>query len=226
MNQKGYLIAVVVFVVVLIGGSMAYRSYVSNYAGKDTAAVETTKSASVETAKSASTETAESASAGTAESAAAVETESAEETTVHENVTYAPEFKVYDQDGNAVSLSGITGEMPIIVNLWASWCPPCKAELPHFDAAAKEYEGQIRFMMIDLCDGVQETKDLANALIEENGYEFPVYFDSEGSAVEAFAVYSIPQTILIGKNGELVGQVTGSLSAEALQEYIDQLLAY
>jgi len=135
----------------------------------------------------------------------------------------APNFTVYDEQGSPVSLSDFLGR-PVVINFWATWCPPCRAELPGFNAAAAEYT-DIVFMMVDLTDGVQETQDVVRSFMEENGYTFPVYFDTEYSGVEAYEIYSIPLTVFIDANGDLVDSHIGSMSEDVLRGYLDQLLS-
>ena len=136
---------------------------------------------------------------------------------------YAPDFTVKDRDGNDVHFSDLTGK-PVILNLWASWCPPCRAELPDFDAAYKTYGEQIRFMMIDLCDGQNETPATGAAFVDEEGYSFPVYFDTTGSAASVYQAFAIPMTIGVNENGEIAAVYNGALSGEQVTALISELL--
>lgn len=135
----------------------------------------------------------------------------------------APGFTVIDGDGNAISLADMRGK-PVILNLWASWCPPCKAELPDFEAAYKNYGDTIHFMMVNLTDGYQETAEKAKSFIADTGYTFPVYFDTESEAAIAYNATSIPATYFIDAEGNLVVYAHGMLNAENLQKGIDMLL--
>lgn len=140
-----------------------------------------------------------------------------------ENLT--ADFTVLDELGNTVSLSDYFGQ-PIIVNVWATWCPPCRAELPYFNAAAEKYRDQIRFLMIDLTDGSTDTMESATAFIrEENGYGFPLFFDVDFSAVQAYQINAIPVTLFIRADGSLLHQQIGSMDEATLESYIQQLLA-
>ncbi len=134
----------------------------------------------------------------------------------------APIFTVYDKDGNKVSLSDMKG-MPVVVNFWASWCPPCKAELPDFDETAKEYEGKVVFMMVNLTDGIQETEEEAKAFIKSMGYEFPVYFDKDQDAAYKYSVSSIPATCFIDKDGYFIASATGMIDKATLEKGISMI---
>ena len=135
----------------------------------------------------------------------------------------APDFTVYDQDGNAHSLSEFRGK-PVILNFWASWCGPCKMEMPDFDEKYGEYGDQVHFVMVNLTDGSQETVETASAFIAAEGYSFPVYFDTERSGAIAYGVSAVPVTYFIDEEGYFVTYQPGMLSAEALQKGIDLLI--
>ncbi len=135
----------------------------------------------------------------------------------------APDFTVTDQNGGKVSLSSMSGK-PVIVNLWATWCGPCKTELPDFQEAAAKYSGSITFMMVNLTDG-DETVDTVRKFMKDNGYTFPVYYDTEQSAAKAYDVTGIPTTVFIDPRGNIVLKQIGMLSKEELQEGIASLLA-
>lgn len=135
----------------------------------------------------------------------------------------APDFTVYDGEGNAVSLSEFRGK-PVILNFWASWCGPCKSEMPEFQAAFETYSEDIHFVLVDMVDGYQETKEQGQALIDEMGYTFPVYFDMDMDAAYTYGITSIPATYFLDAEGYLVTGARGALSAERLQQGIDLLL--
>lgn len=142
-----------------------------------------------------------------------------------ENLPDAPDFTMEDADGNLVKLSDFLGEKPVIVNFWASWCPPCKGELPDFETAYQTYGDRVQFLMVDLADGAQETKAAAQAFIQNEGFTFPVYFDTMGQAVAGYSIYSIPVTVAITADGKLLQSQTGALSAPALESIIAALLS-
>ena len=136
---------------------------------------------------------------------------------------HAADFTVQDWDGNETRLTEHLGR-PVILNFWASWCPPCKEELPLFESAYQTYGDRIDFMMVDLTDGVRETENGAKAYVTEQGYTFPVYFDSEGSAVNAYQLYSIPQTAAVDEDGRILSLRVGMLTEDSMGEMIKMLL--
>ncbi len=135
----------------------------------------------------------------------------------------AMDFTVYTEDGTAVKLSDFYGK-PIVVNFWATWCGPCKSELPAFDALYNEYNDEISFMMVNLTDGAQETVDSVTDFINKNNYTFPVYYDTEMNAAITYGVYSIPATLFIDADGNIVASQLGAMSEDTLKNYIKTLL--
>ena len=138
---------------------------------------------------------------------------------VQQEVTQAPDFTVIDMDGRAVSLHSLAGK-PVIVNFWASWCPPCKAEMPDFEAAYKKYGSEIQFMMVNMTDGGRETVETAKKYIADQGYTFPIYFDTEQEAAYTYGVSAIPTTYFINAQGIPVAYAAGAITAAHLEQGI------
>ena len=151
-------------------------------------------------------------------------TEPTETTQATEPVELAPDFTVEDADGNLVKLSDFRGK-PVVLNFWASWCGPCKAEMPEFEEAYHTYGDQIQFVMVDLVSGRSETKEMGMAVIQENGYTFPVFFDVNQEASAAYGLSAIPMTCFIDADGAIVMHQVGMLSAEGLEQGIQAILA-
>ena len=134
----------------------------------------------------------------------------------------APDFTVVDASGKAVELSDIRNK-PVVVNLWATWCPYCLEEMSAFESAYKQYGNDVVFMMVDMTGG-EETVEKAKAYVESMGYTFPVYYDTEGSVSDTYNVTSLPRTLFINRDGSLYKMHTGMLNAEMLESYIEILL--
>ncbi len=145
------------------------------------------------------------------------------ETQKIQHVKKASDFSVYNNNGDKVSLSEYKGK-PVVVNFWATWCGPCKMELPAFDKLCTEYKEQVEFMMVNLTDGYQETLESAKQFISESGYMFPVFFDTENNASAEYNLYSIPRTIFVDKDGNLVNSHVGAMSEATLRKYIQSLI--
>ncbi len=132
----------------------------------------------------------------------------------------APDFTVLDMDGNSVKLSDLFGK-PIVLNFWASWCTPCKTEMPEFNEVYEDLGEDITFMMVNLVDGKRETKETGAQYITEQGFSFPVYFDTEQEAAYAYGIRSIPTTIFIDKDGYIVTGAQGTIDTATLKKEID-----
>ena len=138
------------------------------------------------------------------------------------NYTKAYDFTVYDENNKAYKLSYFEGK-PVVLNFWASWCGPCKSEMPDFEAAYQTYGENIQFLMVNMTDGYQETVSSAKNFIQTTGYTFPVFYDSDTEAARAYSVYSIPTTYFIDSDGYIIAWGSGALSAENLQEGINYI---
>ncbi len=136
---------------------------------------------------------------------------------ISENAT--KDFTVYNDSLEKVSLYSFRGK-PVIVNFWATWCPPCRSELGFFENAYLKYGDDIVFMMVDLTDGDRETVDSVKSFVKSNGYTFPVYYDSDRSADMAYGIQYVPMTLVISPDMELLSSHTGALSENELEELI------
>ena len=134
-----------------------------------------------------------------------------------------PDFTVYDREGNPVKLSDFRGK-PVILNFWASWCGPCVSEMPDLQTAYDTYGDQIHFVLVNVTDGNQETMESATQLLDEKGYTFPVYFDTEIDAAMAYGVNVLPVSFFVDQEGYLVAWTQGAMTADSIQKGINMLL--
>ncbi len=200
MKQKSFWIVLLGFVA-LLGGAYVLYDRMSGNAGANQLAVQNGGGAVEE----------ESGSGETADG---------EETP---EPVAAPDFTVYDRAGEEVHLTDYLGK-PVVLNFWASWCGPCQSEMPDFDEAHGRLGEEIQFLMVNVTDGDRETEDKAAAFVEEQGYAFPVFFDSDLSATQAYGAYSLPTTYFIDAEGYAVARAVGAINAETLQTGIDMII--
>jgi len=137
----------------------------------------------------------------------------------------AKDFVVYDENLNEVKLSDYLGT-PVVLNFWASWCPPCKSEMPTFNEMSKKYsKDKVAILMINLTDGEQETISKAQKYINDNNYDMKVLFDKQMDAANKYNITSIPRTIFIDKDGYIAkDNQAGVISEEELEMQIKLLI--
>lgn len=136
----------------------------------------------------------------------------------------AADFAVYDEEENEVWLSDYTGT-PVVVNFWASWCPPCKREMPAFQKMREKYGENVKFLMVNETDGDRETMDTAKAFVEENGYEMDLLFDLDGDAANTYYLMYLPRTLFIDADGNLVDDHVGEMTESELEGNVEQLIS-
>ena len=133
----------------------------------------------------------------------------------------APDFLVYDREGNEVRLSDYVGK-PIVLNFWASWCGPCRMEMPEFQKKYLELGDEVHFLMVNMTTG-RETVDSARAFIDGSGYTFPVFYDTRSDAAAAYGAYSLPTTFFIDAEGYAVAHAVGAIDGATLLRGIDMI---
>ena len=119
------------------------------------------------------------------------------------------------EDGQA-SLSDFYGEKPLVVNFWASWCPPCVTEMPDIEEVHQQFGDRTNFLGIN----TQDERAEAERLVDETGVSYPLALDPEGRIFQAFGVFGMPSTFFVDEQGRIVERHTGLLTKDALVEMI------
>ncbi len=130
------------------------------------------------------------------------------------------DFTMNDFNGKPVSLSSYRGH-PVLVNLWASWCPPCRAEMPNLIAFYNEHKDE-GFMLL----AVNSTDTMAPAkqFAEQQGMPFPVLFDPQGKAMQLFNTTGLPGSYLIDRKGNIIFSWVGGITSDVLKTKVAPLL--
>jgi len=134
----------------------------------------------------------------------------------------AVDFTVTDLDGNDVTLSSFYGK-PIVLTFWASWCSNCATQMPDFQSVYDEYGEDVVFFMVNVTDGSKETLKTAKAYIIKHEYTLPFYFYESLEASIAYSANAIPVTYIIDKDGYLLARGQGTISADVLSQYLDNI---
>lgn len=145
------------------------------------------------------------------------------ETTSDNEYKQAFDVTIYNATGDKISLTSLFEGKPAIVNFWASWCGPCRSEMPEFQSVYESMGDEINFVMINLTDNFRETQKNAEKFISTNKYTFPVYFDKDMDASDKYAIYSIPTTLFINTDGKIVNTHSGILTKQQLVQKIDEI---
>ncbi len=111
----------------------------------------------------------------------------------------APDFSLQSLDGQTVSLSRFRGN-PVLLNFWASWCGPCRAEMPFIQELFEDKEWSDRGLVI-LAINLGESPSTVNSFMEENGLSFTVLLDTKQNVARDYNIQGIPATFLIDKKG-------------------------
>ncbi len=130
------------------------------------------------------------------------------------------DFSLSDLDGNEVRLSHYKGRT-VLINVWATWCPPCQAEMPTLVAAYQERKAS-GFTILAINDG--ETREEAAAFAAEYNMSFPVLLDPNSALVESLLIDNLPTTVLIGADGVVKAVHVGVLSPEDFAAQIAPLI--
>lgn len=140
----------------------------------------------------------------------------------------AIDFTLKDQFGKTHSLSDYKGKT-IFLNFWATWCPPCRAEMPDIQSLyeTQETEGENGVIILGVAApnyGREKDEQVIKEFLEKNGYTYPVLMDTNAELFEAYGIYSFPTTYMIDRDGNVFGYASGQLSKDMMQSIINQTL--
>lgn len=132
----------------------------------------------------------------------------------------APSFTSPTLSGSEIALDDHVGDV-VVVNFWATWCPPCKAEMPGINAFYERHQAE---GLVVLAVNAKESESLVRPFIESNNFTFPILLDPAGSVVNQYQVRSFPTTIIIDRNGIVRHIQVGMISETELEEIVAPLL--
>lgn len=136
----------------------------------------------------------------------------------------APAFDLPQLNGNqTVALHSLLGKKPILLNVWASWCGPCKLETPDLVKLAKQYGSQVQFVGVDFTS--MDTVAQAKAFVINYHVPYLVLSDPKGAFGQAYGILSVPDTYVLSSKGTIVAIQTGMMTPETMKSLVQQAIA-
>jgi cytochrome c-type biogenesis protein len=238
--KAGGIILIIMGIMTFTGWMNGVSSYLNSISSKNTNTSETasTNTNGEETPDSSKTETGEdSASKNEAKNEDPVESESEagpveSESEEEEAPIPAIDFTLTDQYGKEHTLSDYKGKV-VFLNFWATWCPPCKEEMPHIEELYQEYNlNQEEVVILGVANpksteypyNQDEEKEDIIKFLEENEYTFPTVFDETGEVLSSYYITAFPTTFMIDKEGNVLGYVPGMMTKDMMLSVINQTI--
>lgn len=125
----------------------------------------------------------------------------------------APQVSLPMFSGETRALSDFYGDKPLVVNFWASWCPPCVAEMPEIEEVHQAMGDRVNFLGIN----TQDVEDEAHKIVEQTGVTYPLAWDPDGELFQVFDGFGMPTTVLISADGRIVRHQTGPITGRWLE---------
>ena len=132
----------------------------------------------------------------------------------------APDFELYDLEGNIHKLSDYKGD-PVLLNFWATWCGPCRSEMPHLEEVYEEWEdNDLTFFAVN----VGESSTDVTSFLDYFGFNMPVLLDSSRTVSRKYGVSGIPTTYFIDEDGIIQDRIVGAFpDRESVEKYVIKL---
>ena len=132
----------------------------------------------------------------------------------------APDFTLTDLDGNQIRLSDLRGKV-VFINFWATWCPPCRAEMPEIEAIHQEYKSKdVVVIGVDIL----ESENVVRDLVEQGGYTWTFVIDTTGEMSSSYKVNAIPSSYFIDREGVLRAVNIGAMTKRAMEAKLRQTM--
>lgn len=137
------------------------------------------------------------------------------------NNAKAPDFNLKDQYGVVHSLENYKGKV-IFLNFWATWCSPCKKEMPDIENIYKEYGENKKDVVILGVNSEKENE--VKKFLKDKGYTFPTVIDENSEVMRKYLIQAFPTSFVIDKEGNVYGYVMGGLTKEQIKQVIEEVL--
>lgn len=134
----------------------------------------------------------------------------------------APDFTLETLDHQPVTLADLRGKV-VIINFWASWCAPCRLEMPALQQAYEAYQGKgVVILAVNLT--AQDAIAEAEKFVQELGLTFPILLDEVGEVSEAYQVLGLPTTIFVNREGDIARTHLGPMTETQIEQFVTELL--
>ena len=136
----------------------------------------------------------------------------------------AADFNLLDLEGNTVSLSSLRGKV-VFLNVWATWCGPCREEMPAMEVLFNEFKSRKDFVMLAVSED-QRGREVVAPYVERNGYHFPILLDPDNRIGESYDLTGVPETFIIDRKGRIVTHHLGAFdwSRDDVRQLVQQML--
>lgn len=135
---------------------------------------------------------------------------------------HAPDFSLMDLDGNPVRLSDFRGKK-VLINFWATWCPPCRVELPHMEKFYEDYESKGTVILGVNLTPTEGDRDTIHTFVDEQGLSFPIVLDPEGDVMDTYEVVAYPTTYLLDTEGVIRETFRGAINYDIMKETVSKI---
>lgn len=134
----------------------------------------------------------------------------------------APDFTLSTIDGDSITLRDYTAGdgVPVVLNFWATWCPPCRVEMPYFENVSHLYDGEVAILGLNQA----ESAEVMTAFVRERNLTYPMLVDQDMKVNNLYGVLNLPTTIFIDKNGVVREVLVGTMSQAVLEDRVKGLL--
>lgn len=235
----GGILMMVMGIMMFTGKMNSVTGYLSELSGQQIAQTtepegatspvpETTGETTAAETKAEATTAAETTADAAGETAAAADASEEQTGEAANALPAAIDFTLTDQYGNSHTLSDYKGKT-VFLNFWATWCPPCRAEMPDIQELYETYdqEGDDALVILGVASpniGGEQSEEGVKQFLEDNGYTYPVLMDTTGEQFMNYGVFSYPTTFMIDRDGNVFGYVSGQLSKDMMKSIIQQTM--
>jgi peroxiredoxin len=134
----------------------------------------------------------------------------------------APDFELNTPDGESLKLSDFRGQK-VIVNMWATWCPPCRVEMPDMQKIYEKYKDENATIIAVNMTSSEKSLDSIPNFLDEFGITFPVVLDEHNKVGEIYQVYALPTSLIIDSKGIIQQKISGPMNYEMMEKFVSEI---